>query len=152
MGFDTLSLKGRALRLLSQREHSRAELIKKLAPHVQDGEDLSAVLDELQAKDFINETRVLESLVHRRASRLGGARIRQELQAKGLAGEAIQNAVAQLQASELDRARGVWARKFVQPPQTPQENAKQTRFLLTRGFSGDVVRRVLRGTVDGDDT
>ncbi|PJI95582.1 regulatory protein [Acidovorax sp. 69] len=152
MGFDTLSLKGRALRLLSQREHSRAELIKKLAPHVQDGEDLSAVLDELQAKDFINETRVLESVVHRRASRLGGARIRQELQAKGLAGEAIQNAVAQLQASELDRARSVWARKFVQPPQTPQESAKQTRFLLTRGFSGDVVRRVLRGTVDGDDT
>lgn len=150
MGFGTLSLKGRALRLLSQREHSRAELMKKLALHVQDGEDLAAVLDDLEAKDFINETRVLESVVHRRASRLGGARIRQELQAKGLPGEAIQNAVAQLQASELDRARGVWARKFAQPPQTPQENAKQTRFLLTRGFSGDVVRRVLRGAVDGD--
>lgn len=150
MGFGTLSLKGRALRLLSQREHSRAELIKKLTPHVQDGEDLGAVLDDLQAKDFINETRVLESVVHRRASRLGSARIRQELQAKGLPVEAIQEAVAKLQDSELDRARGVWARKFAQPPQTPQENAKQTRFLLTRGFSGDVVRRVLRGTVGGD--
>lgn len=150
MAFAAPSLKGRALRLLSQREHSRAELMKKLALHVQDGEDLAAVLDDLEAKDFINETRVLESVVHRRASRLGGARIRQELQAKGLPGEAIQNAVSQLQASELDRARGVWARKFAQPPQTPQENAKQTRFLLTRGFSGDVVRRVLRGAVDGD--
>lgn len=148
MGFDTLSLKGRALRLLSQREHSRAELMTKLAAHVQDGEDLVALLDDLQAKDFINETRVLESVLHRRASRMGAARIRQELQAKGLAGEAIQDAVAQLQASELDRARGVWARKFTAPPQTPQENAKQTRFLLTRGFSGDVVRRVLRGAVD----
>lgn len=152
MGFGTLSLKGRALRLLSQREHSRAELTKKLAPHVQDGEDLGAVLDDLQAKDFINETRVLESVVYRRASRLGSARIRQELQAKGLPGEAIQEAVAKLQDSELDRARGVWARKFAQPPQTPQENAKQTRFLLTRGFSGDVVRRVLRGTVDGGES
>ncbi|MNL59622.1 Regulatory protein RecX [compost metagenome] len=81
---------------------------------------------------------------------MGSARIRQELQAKGLPGEAIQEAVAKLQDSELDRARGVWERKFAQPPQTPQENAKQTRFLLTRGFSGDVVRRVLRGTVDGD--
>jgi len=150
MGFGTLSLKGRALRLLSQREHSRAELTKKLTPHVQDGEDLGAVLDDLQAKDFINETRVLESVVHRRASRLGSARIRQELQAKGLPVDAIQEAVAKLQDSELDRARGVWARKFAQPPQTPQENAKQTRFLLTRGFSGDVVRRVLRGTVGGD--
>ena len=150
MGFSTLSLKGRALRLLSQREHSRAELTTKLTPHVQDCEDLGALLDELQAKDFINETRVLESVLHRRASRMGAARIRQELQAKGLAGEAIQDAVARLQDSELDRARGVWARKFAQPPQTPQENAKQTRFLLTRGFSGDVVRRVLRGAV-GDD-
>ena len=150
MGFSTLSVKGRALRLLSQREHSRAELTTKLTPHVQDGEDLGALLDELQAKDFINETRVMESVVYRRASRMGAARIRQELQAKGLAGEAIQDAVARLQDSELDRARGVWARKFAQPPQTPQENAKQTRFLLTRGFSGDVVRRVLRGAV-GDD-
>lgn len=150
MGFGTLSLKGRALRLLSQREHSRAELTKKLTPHVQDGEDLGAVLDDLQAKDFINETRVLESVLHRRSSRLGGARIRQELQSKGLPAEAVQKAVEQLKHSELDRARGVWARKFAQPPQTPQENAKQTRFLLTRGFSGDVVRRVLRGTVDGD--
>ena len=150
MGISTLSLKGRALRLLSQREHSRAELTTKLTPHVQDSEDLGALLDELQAKDFINETRVLESVVYRRASRMGAARIRQELQAKGLAGEAIQDAVARLQDSELDRARGVWARKFAQPPQTPQENAKQTRFLLTRGFSGDVVRRVLRGAV-GDD-
>lgn len=150
MGFDTLSLKGRALRLLSQREHSRAELIKKLTPHVQEGEDLVAVLDDLQAKDFINETRVLESVVYRRASRLGGARIRQELQAKGLPNEAIQEAVARLQDSELDRARSVWARKFAQPPQTTQENAKQSRFLLTRGFSGDVVRRVLRGTVDNE--
>ena len=150
MGFGTLSLKGRALRLLSQREHSRAELTTKLARHVQDGEDLQALLDDLQAKDFITETRVLESVLHRRASRLGGTRIRQELQAKGLDSEAIQAAVARLKDSELDRARGVWARKFAQPPQTPQENAKQTRFLLTRGFSGDVVRRVLRGSVADD--
>ena len=73
MGFGTLSLKGRALRLLSQREHSRAELVTKLTPHVQDGEDLAALLDDLAAKDFINETRVVESVVHRRAGRMGAA-------------------------------------------------------------------------------
>ena len=84
MGFTTLSLTGRALRLLSQREHSRAELQRKLVPHVQEGEDLNAVLDGLQAKGFISEERVVESVLNRRASRLGSARIRQELQAKGL--------------------------------------------------------------------
>ncbi|MFZ1500011.1 MAG: recombination regulator RecX, partial [Giesbergeria sp.] len=59
-----LSLKGRALRLLSQREHSRAELERKLARHLQEGEDLAAVLDDLQAKGFICEERVLASVLH----------------------------------------------------------------------------------------
>ena len=150
MGFTTLSLKGRALRLLSQREHSRAELQRKLAPHVQEGEDLAAVLDDLQAKDFISEARVVESVLHRRAGRLGASRIRQELQSKGLGAEAVQQAVAQLQGSELERAREVWRRKFGEPATDPQARAKQMRFLLTRGFSGDVVRRAVQGTDAAD--
>lgn len=150
MGFSTLSLKGRALRLLSQREHSRAELVAKLGPHVQEGEDLGALLDDLQAKDFINETRVVESVVHRRASRLGAARIRQELQSKGLPAEAVQCAVEQLKDSELDRAREVWRRKFGAVAPDAPARAKQMRFLMARGFSGDVVHRVVRGR-DGPD-
>ena len=151
MGFGTLSLKGRALRLLSQREHSRAELITKLTPHVQEGEDLAAVLDDLQAKDFINETRVVESVVHRRASRMGAARIRQELQAKGLPAEAVQHAVDQLKDSELSRAREVWRRKFGAVAEDAPARAKQVRFLMTRGFSGDVVHRVMRGGGGSED-
>jgi regulatory protein len=151
MGFTTLSLKGRALRLLSQREHSRAELLRKLSPHVQEGEDLNAVLDELQSKDFINEGRVVESVLHRRASRLGAARIRQELQSKGLGAQAVQEAVAQLQGSELARAREVWRRKFGEPATDPQTRAKHMRFLLARGFSGDVVRRAVQGAGPSDD-
>ena len=151
MGFITLSLKGRALRLLSQREHSRSELLLKLSPHVQEGEDLNAVLDDLQSKDFINEARVVESVLHRRAGRLGAARIRQELQSKGLGAEAVQGAVAQLQCSELERAREVWLRKFGEPATDPQTRAKHMRFLLTRGFSGDVVRRAVQGTGASDE-
>ena len=151
MGFTTLSLKGRALRLLSQREHSRSELLRKLSPHVQEGEDLNAVLDDLQSKDFINEARVVESVLHRRAGRLGAARIRQELQSKGLGADAVQGAVAQLQGSELERAREVWRRKFGEPATDPQTRAKHMRFLLTRGFSGDVVRRAVQGTGASDD-
>ena len=128
MGFTTLSLTGRALRLLSQREHSRAELLRKLGPHVQEGEDLNAVLDGLQAKGFISEERVVESVLNRRASRLGSARIRQELQAKGLGAEAVQQAVARLQDTELERAREVWRRKFGEPAADPQTRAKHMRF------------------------
>lgn len=140
-----LSLKGRALRLLSAREHSRAELRRKLAPHAQPGEDLEALLDELQAKDFINEARGVESLVHRRADRLGAARIRQELQARELDPEAVQQALAQLQASEAERALSLWRRKFGAPASDAQERARQLRFLLSRGFSSEAARQALRG-------
>src|SRR5512133_1933827 len=129
-----LSLKGRALRLLSVREHSRAELERKLASHEEEPGQLRRVLDELQAKDFINEQRVVDSVLHRRAPRLGAARIRQELQAKGLAPEAVAKALQRLQSTELQRAREVWARKFTQLPRDARERAQQTRVLMARGF------------------
>ena len=93
-----------------------------------EGEDLNAVLDGLQAKGFISEERVVESVLNRRASRLGAARIRQELQAKGLGAEAVQQAVARLQDTELERAREVWRRKFGEPAADPQTRAKHMRF------------------------
>ena len=151
MGFQTLSLKGRALRLLAGREHSRPELQRKLAAHETEPGELARVLDELEAKGFISEERVVESVLNRRASRLGAARIRQELQAKGLGAEAVQQAVARLQDTELERAREVWRRKFGEPAADPQTRAKHMRFLLARGFSGDVVRRAVQGAGDGDE-
>ncbi|HMA06728.1 MAG TPA: recombination regulator RecX [Ramlibacter sp.] len=143
-----LSLKGRALRLLSAREHSRAELERKLAQHEEEPGQLRRVLDELQAKDFINEQRVVDSVLHRRAPRLGAARIRQELQAKGLAPQAVAEAVAGLQSTELQRAREVWRRRFGAAPTDAAQRAKQARFLAARGFSGEVIRRVLNTLED----
>lgn len=145
MGFDQPSLKGRALRLLSGREHSRAELQRKLAQHETEPGELARALDELEAKGFINEQRVLESVLHRRAARLGAARLRQELQAKGLDPQAVAEAVASLQDTEEARAREVWRKKFGTPPMDANDRAKQMRFLLARGFGSDVVWRVVRG-------
>lgn len=138
-----LSLKGRALRLLGNREHSRAELERKLAEHEQEPGQLRRVLDELQAKGFIDEQRVVASVLHRRAPRLGAMRIRQELQGKGLAPALVAEAVAQLGASEVQRAREVWQRRFGETPADAKERARQARFLAARGFGGDVIRRVL---------
>ena len=143
-----LSLTGRALRLLSSREHSRAELERKLAPHAPEPGALAKVLDSLEAKGFINETRVLESVVHRRASKLGASRIKQELQAKGLEPEAVAEAVQALRATELARAREIWRKKFGRQPADAAERAKQMRFLASRGFGGDTVHKVVSG---GDD-
>jgi len=137
------SLKGRALRLLGQREHSRRELERKLAPYEQEPGTLARALDELQTKGYLDERRAAESLVHRRAGQYGATRLRQEMQDKGLARELIEQTLAGLKESELSRAREVWRRRFEASPADAKERARQTRFLLARGFSGEVVRRVL---------
>ena len=148
MAFDQPSLKGRALRLLSGREHSRVELERKLQPFEEEPGSLALALDELQAKDFISEQRVVESVLNRRAAKLGASRIKQELQAKGLDPQAVSEAVAELRSTELARARAVWQKKFGQPPQDAGERARQVRFLASRGFGGDAIHRVVSG---GDD-
>ena len=145
------SLKGRALRLLSMREHSRTELERKLREHEQEPGELARALDDLTAKGFISEQRVMESVLHRRAARLGAGRIRQELQAKGLDGELVAQAMAQLKGTEVERAREVWRRKFAGLPRDAAERAKQSRFLAARGFGGDVIRKVLAGGAGEDD-
>jgi regulatory protein len=144
------SLKGRALRLLSQREHSRTELERKLAQHEEMPGELAKALDELQARDFINDGRTVDSVVNRRSGKLGSARIKQELAAKGLSGEAVAEAMANLKNSELSRAQEVWRKKFGSPATDPQTRAKHMRFLLTRGFSAEVVRQVVKGELQDE--
>ena len=144
MSFAQPSLKGRALRLLSGREHSRAELERKLKPFEEEPGALARALDELQAKGFISEERVIESVLHRRAAKLGNTRIAQELQGKGLEPEAISAALATLKATELERARAVWQKKFGTPATNAQEAARQMRFLAARGFGADVIRRAVK--------
>ena len=145
MGFATLSLKGRALRLLAQREHSRLELERKLAVHVAEGDDLTAVLDELEAKNFINPERVAQSVAYRRGSKLGTARVVQEMRSKGLHEDTVRAATQELRATEWPRAHAIWRQRFGAPAETPQEKLKQMRFLASRGFSGEVVRKVVAG-------
>lgn len=155
-----LSLKARALRLLGAREHSRAELERKLRSQEQATGELAQVLDQLQTKGFISAQRVVESVLHRRADRMGAARIRHELQQKGLDATLIQQAVAGLQASELERARMVWRKKYgagapldsLPPARAVAERARQMRFLASRGFTADTIRRVVSGASDDDDT
>ena len=138
-----LSLKGRALRCLAAREYSRAELERKLAPHEETPGQLAQVLDELQAKDFINEGRVVDSVINRRAAKFGAARVKHELLSKGLGAEVVAEAMVVLKATEQERAREVWRRKFNGPATDAAGRAKQMRFLAARGFGTDAIRRVV---------
>ena len=138
-----LSLKGRALRYLAVREHSRMELERKLQPHAESVEQLAQVLDDLAAKDFISEARVVESVINRRSAKFGAARVRHELLGKGLAADVVSAAIEGLKTTEVERAREVWRHKFDGPASDATGRAKQMRFLAARGFSGDTIRKVV---------
>lgn len=146
-----LSLKGRALRFLSRREHSRLELQRKLAPHAESPEALDKVLDELEAARLLSNQRFAESLVYRKAERFGSAVIRHELRSHALEPALVERQVASLEQTEQARARALWERRFGEPPDSPQARARQIRFLMARGFRGDVVRRVVGGRAEPDE-
>jgi regulatory protein len=139
------SLKGRALGYLSRREYSRAELSRKLTPYVEEPDALESVLDALEREGWLSDSRFAESLVHRRASRLGAGRIVNELKRHEVGRTLIEEASAQLRETELARAQAVWRKKFGQIPETPGERAKQMRFLAARGFSGSIIGKILKG-------
>lgn len=141
-----MSLKARALKYLSAREHSRAELGRKLARYAQEGEDVEALLDTLAAANFLSEERFSESLVRRRASRFGNARILSELQSHGIEGDAAAAVRASIGQDEDERAIAVWRRKFKHPPADAKERARQMRFLQQRGFSAHAIQAALRVT------
>lgn len=140
-----MSLRGRALKYLAAREHSRLELTRKLAPHAESADEVQRVLDELEQRGFLSAERFAESVVHRKAARYGVARVKAELSQHRLPDELTRSVTEQLKATEFERAHTLWVRRFGEPPITPEDRARQTRFLAGRGFSGDVIRRVLRG-------
>jgi regulatory protein len=144
MAKQTPSLKARALRYLAAREHSRLELGRKLARYAQEGDDVDAVLDWLEASKFLSQSRFSESLVNWRAQRFGNSRILYELQSHGIAGEALDGVKANLVADEEARAIAVWRRKFSHPPADAAERAKQMRFLQQRGFSHRAIQAAIR--------
>ncbi|MBL8330003.1 MAG: recombination regulator RecX [Rubrivivax sp.] len=154
MAFGAPSLKGRALRYLAQREHSRAELARKLARHAE-AEDADAAqaqinlaLDELAAAGLLSDARAAESVLMAQGRRYGSRRLKQVMQGKGLAPELVSHTLQQARATEFERAQEVWRRRFGATPADAAEHARQARFLLARGFDTDVIRRLLKRASD----
>lgn len=151
MAAPPLSLKGRALRYLSMREHSRLELGRKLSKYAQDGDDVNALLDVLEKNNWLSQERFSTSLIHRRAARYGNSRIVAELQSHGISGEALQELRPALAESEVARARDVWQRKFGAVATDLEGRARQMRFLMQRGFSHKAVRAAMQGSCPDDE-
>jgi regulatory protein len=138
------SLRERALRFLARREHSRAELARKLAPHADDSTEIDSVLDDLESRGWLSERRVVEQVVHARRTRFGARRIERELLDKGVSEDSVAAALPQLREGEMEAARAVWLKKFGgRQAGRPAERARQVRFLQGRGFDLDVILKVI---------
>ena len=159
------SLKARALRLLSMREYSRKGLATKLAetaarslkfnPTLEDGEipvtdiplttQIEAVLDDFEARGWLSDERFAEALVRRRSERYGTRKIQDELTQAGVDSTKTVNLLRRLKETEYQRAHELWLRKFGALATEQKERARQYRFLASKGFSSDVVSRVVAG-------
>ena len=142
------SLLGRAVALLARRDHSRAELSRKLSRRLGEDEDpseLIRVLDHLERDNLLSDERFATSVARSRSQRFGDARIRHDLRRFGVDDETSAAALATLAGSEVARAHEVWSKRFNALPSSGAERAKQARFLQSRGFSLDSILRVLRG-------
>jgi regulatory protein len=134
-------LKARALRHLVRREHSRAELERKLAPYAENPEALCSVLDLLVSKKQVSDERFAQERARVLSRKYGAARIKHDLKSKGISEELLQR--ASTLEGELERAGAILSRKYRQPAATREERAKRARFLQSRGFSYDVIRRLV---------
>ena len=138
-------LKARALRHLARREHSRAELERKLAPHAESAGQLQALLDQLELKKQLSNERFAEQRAHVLARKYGPARIRHDLKAKGISPELVDRVSSE---GELERARAILQRKYGDPAASREERARRARFLQGRGFSADVIHRLVLRELD----
>ena len=151
----TLSIKARALRHLARREHSRAELERKLAAAMRKseepdlGEQIRRALDELAARGLLSDERAAESLLASHGRRFGSRRLKQSLLAKGLAPDLVAATVKQSRTTEAERARDLWKRRFGAIPTDAAQRLRQMRFLAGRGFDADIIRRLVKGEEEG---
>lgn len=143
------SLKATALRLLSMREHSRDELRRKLKAKAQAGDDVEAVLDRMAETGLQSDVRFAESLVRTQGERVGIERLRRDLAERGVSREVAEAALSEfLVGDELTRAHAVWTKKFDVLPQDQNDWGRQARFMQSRGFAADVIRKLLKEPFD----
>mgnify|MGYP001793430935 CR=1 FL=1 len=130
--------------MLARREHTRAELLRKLGPHAESAAQIELLLDQLTARGWLSETRFAESRANALARKFGSRKIEYDLKSRGVSAEVVDRAVEQALVHEFENCRTAWQRKFGTLPQDAAERGRQMRFLAGRGFSAEAVRQVLK--------
>jgi regulatory protein len=137
------SLRSRALSFLARREHSRAELARKLAPHAQEGENIGAILDDLAARGWLSDARFAEQVIRSKARRFGPLKVAHDLRSKGVDEEAIAAGARAAGVDGVARIEVIWKSRFRAPPADERDKARHARFLGGRGFASEEIFRFL---------
>lgn len=140
-------MRERAVRLLARREHSRAELLRKLEQAGFLREEIAPLLDEFETRNWLSDRRFAESWIADHRAKSGSVKLAYELRQHGVAESVIEEVLGDNRDSELECAREVWRKKFGAPPADAADQARQLRFLQSRGFTSEMIRRVIK---DGD--
>ena len=138
------SLKVRAMRFLARREHSREELRRKLAAKVGEGDDLEAVLDDLERRGWLSDARYAEQAIRARSRRHGPIKLAHSLRARGVDEESIAAAFRAAGEEGASNLEAIWKTRFKALPADERECARQARFLQGRGFALEDVLKFLR--------
>jgi len=131
-----------AVRLLAGREHSRAELWRKLRARSYDSEAVDKVLDDLIQQRLLSDERFTEQYLASRQRRgFGPVRIKGELRERGVNDELIRSHLNEYDEDWMETLRQTHDKKFgAELPDSMKEKARRVRFLEYRGFTGEQIR------------
>ncbi len=144
-------LRERALLFLARREHTRDELARKLKSSAADTAELETLLDDLVRSGKLSDARFAEARTNTLSRKFGASRILHELRSRGVDAETAAQVVEGARATEVERAREAWKKRFRAPGKTREEKAKQMRFLQSRGFSFAAIRAAVEGADDAEE-
>lgn len=137
-----------ALHLLARRDMSGKEFATKLAGKEFSKDEIAEVSDWCSAEGFLNEGRYADTKARSLGARYGARRVGATLKQKGVGEELIAETIGRLAESDFARARALWLRKFGEPARDASTKNKHIRFLQSRGFGFDVIKRVISGRDD----
>jgi len=133
------------MRFLARREHSRAELERKLSPFAVAGDDVEALVEALASQGWLSDARYAELAVRSKARRFGPLRVAYQLRGKGVGDETIALAFASAGVDGAASLEKVWASRFSTAPTDESQRGRQVRFLQGRGFPLDDILRFMKG-------
>lgn len=139
------ALRNKAMRMLARREYSRHELFSRLMQAGADEALVCTLLDELAQRGWLSDQRFTDQLLRSRSGMFGVRRIRHELREKGVAEDTINASLAESPQDDYTVAKALWLKKFGAPAEDDKDKTRQIRYLQSRGFGFEVIRKIIRG-------